>query len=75
MDRECENNSCDFLVGLGDNFYWDGVKNDEDPRFKFTFENVYGKSSERENIKTLDFWHILRNHDYRWDILISVRED
>ena len=50
MDRECENNSCDFLVGLGDNFYWDGVKNAEDPRFKFTFENVYGKSSERENI-------------------------
>ena len=65
MDRECENDSCDFLLGLGDNFYWDGVKNAEDPRFKFTFENVYGKSSERENIKTLDFWHILGNHDYR----------
>ena len=30
-----------FTLGIGDNFYWDGVKSADDDRFKFTFEDVY----------------------------------
>ena len=65
MDRECKNGACDFLVSVGDNFYLEGVNDAHDERFNYTFENVYGKYSERENIKKLDFWQITGNHDHR----------
>ena len=65
MDDLCANDTCDMLVSLGDNFYETGVKNIEDPRWKIVFENVYGRWSHRENLKKLDFWQILGNHDHR----------
>lgn len=48
-----------FTLALGDNFYFDGVKNVNDPRFQTTFENVF-------SAKTLNMpWFIqLGNHDY-----------
>lgn len=66
MDRECAGSSCDFLLGVGDNFYDVGVTDSLDSRFLFTYENVYGKSSERQNIKNLDFYQIAGNHDHRF---------
>ena len=41
------------------------MKDAEDTRFHFTYELVYGKASEREVLKTLDFYQILGNHDHR----------
>ena len=35
-------------------------------------ENVFGKSSHRENLKKLDFWQILGNHDFYWNATAQV---
>ena len=37
----------------------------DDKRWRVVFENVYGQTSERENLKKLDFYQILGNHDHR----------
>ena len=82
MDKLCGERDCDFMLSLGDNFYWDGVYNIDDIRFNGTYENVYGFASERENIKNLDFYQILGNHDHRrnataqvsWLKLIHIRQ-
>ena len=42
------------------------VTDSSDTRFRYTYENVYGKSSNRYNIKNLDFWHVAGNHDHKW---------
>ncbi|CBY33016.1 unnamed protein product [Oikopleura dioica] len=65
MDRLCGEKECDFLLSLGDNFYTYGVTDVEDTRFHFTYELVYGKASEREVLKTLDFYQCLGNHDHK----------
>ena len=72
MDDLCANNTCDMLVSLGDNFYETGVKNIEDPRWKIVFENVYGRWSHRDNVKKLDFWQIMGNHDWRGNATAQV---
>jgi hypothetical protein len=51
--------SPDFILGLGDNFYPDGVSSVDDPKFE-DWRNVYLKY---ENLKCP--WHlVLGNHDY-----------
>ena len=32
---------CDFSIGVGDNFYDNGVSGIHDPQFKWSFEDVY----------------------------------
>ena len=44
----------------------------DDIRFNGTYENVYGFASERENIKNLDFYQILGNHDHRRNATAQV---
>jgi len=34
MGKYARNNTVDFVLTLGDNFYYDGVKNIKDPRFQ-----------------------------------------
>ena len=72
MNKQCENNSCDFLVGLGDNFYEYGVTDEDDRRFRGTYENIYGKTSSRNNIKDLNFYHIAGNHDHRGNATAQI---
>lgn len=73
MDKLCGERDCDFMLSLGDNFYWDGVYNIDDIRFNGTYENIYGFASERENIKNLDFYQCLGNHDHRRNATAQVR--
>ena len=47
-------------IGIGDNFYNDGVKNANDARFDETFENVFTASS----LENLPFYFICGNHDH-----------
>ena len=37
----------------------------EDKRWEVVYENVYGRWSFRENLKKLDFFSIMGNHDHR----------
>jgi len=73
MDNLCADDSCDFVVSLGDNFYDRGVKNIEDKRWEGVYENVYGRSSSRENLKQLDFYSIMGNHDYKGNVTAQLQ--
>ena len=48
-----------FLVNVGDNFYYYGVNSTEDPQWQGTFESVYTASS-----LSIPWYSILGNHDY-----------
>lgn len=52
-----------FQFALGDNFYFDGVQNVDDPRFLNSFENVFNDSY----LKVTPWFLTLGNHDYRGD--------
>lgn len=72
MEKECANGDCDFLLSVGDNFYLEGVLDAEDSRFQATFEDVYGKTSNKETLKNLDFWQVQGNHDHRGNATAQV---
>lgn len=57
MEKACAQKGCDFAVGLGDNFYEDGVTSKDDPQFKTKFEIPYGNLN-------FPFYMVLGNHDY-----------
>jgi len=57
--------SLSAVLALGDNFYFDGVKNVDDPRFKNTFEDVFTADS----LKGDNLWKICAgNHDWRGNV-------
>eukprot|EP01012_Entosiphon_sulcatum_P032439 TRINITY_DN4125_c0_g1_i2.p1 TRINITY_DN4125_c0_g1~~TRINITY_DN4125_c0_g1_i2.p1 ORF type:complete len:214 (+),score=24.70 TRINITY_DN4125_c0_g1_i2:31-672(+) len=49
-----------LVIGTGDNMYWDGVTNVDDPRFAYSFENVY----HHRELQDVPFYLALGNHDY-----------
>ncbi|CAF0755083.1 unnamed protein product [Brachionus calyciflorus] len=57
MHNVSKNMNVHFQLGLGDNFYFDGVKSVDDKRFKLSFEDVF---LDQE----IPWFFILGNHDY-----------
>ena len=41
MGRTSRIHRPEYIVGLGDNFYYHGVEDENDPMFENTFENIY----------------------------------
>jgi len=60
----------DFVLLVGDNFYWDGVKDVNDKRFVQTFENTFSESLG--NLKDMKFYMQSGNHDYRGNMTAQI---
>lgn len=59
MHTVCQKRVCDFVLGLGDNIYPNGVRSVHDPQLENKFEKPYAEFGR------FDFWMILGNHDWR----------
>ena len=48
MSRMAKDKNTHFQFALGDNFYFEGVKSVDDPRFQTSFENAFPDENLRE---------------------------
>lgn len=67
MAKIAELYSPQFIMELGDNFYYDGVKNVEDKRFRVTFENIYHQKSLQ-----IPWYLVAGNHDHNGNVSAEI---
>ncbi len=53
---------------LGDNFYWDGVKSLDDPKWRLYFEEPY----DTRHLGRLPWYAVLGNHDYKGNVQAQI---
>ncbi|XP_065913697.1 tartrate-resistant acid phosphatase type 5-like isoform X2 [Dysidea avara] len=67
MGRTAEEINSQFTVSLGDNFYKNGVTDEDDPRFNTTFESVFTAESLQPR------WYIIAgNHDHNGNVSAQI---
>ncbi|KAK1416304.1 hypothetical protein QVD17_32093 [Tagetes erecta] len=67
MGKIGEKLDVDFIVSAGDNFYEDGLIDEEDPLFDESFTQVYTAKSLQKQ-----WYSVLGNHDYRGNVLAQL---
>jgi len=67
LDYSARKHNTHFVVTNGDNFYENGVQSVTDPRFQYTFENVYTYQSLQTR------WYIVAgNHDWEGNVTAQI---
>ncbi|XP_021238651.1 tartrate-resistant acid phosphatase type 5 [Numida meleagris] len=64
MGRVAAEHGADFVLALGDNFYYDGVRDEWDPRFQETFERVFAVPG----LRALPWFVLAGNHDHHGNV-------
>ncbi|KAI7756509.1 hypothetical protein M8C21_014498 [Ambrosia artemisiifolia] len=67
MGKVGEKIDADFIISTGDNFYEDGLIDEEDPLFAESFTQVYTATSLQKQ-----WYSVLGNHDYRGNVLAQL---
>ncbi|KAI7807415.1 tartrate-resistant acid phosphatase type 5a isoform X2 [Triplophysa rosa] len=67
MAKTASTMGSDFVLAVGDNFYYKGVTDVNDPRFQVTFENAYTQDS-----LNIPWYVIAGNHDHAGNVLAQI---
>lgn len=64
MAEAVKTHNSQYVFALGDNFYYNGVTDEHDPRFKTTFENIF----HQQSLLDIDWYLVAGNHDHNGNV-------